>query len=182
MINVDFGATGQDVLSGFEEFSGTDIRSVSKTYSGITVTVSNNSGSVTLDFRNRLSMTHALGNLLEDNVWPGSDTTALLVALRSLPAATYSITTYHHDSWLPVQNNGTFGSIEVNTGSGFSIAVAGPLTRTIGTNPVTVASYTFPFTASGADVVIRLNAGIKPANLNGFKLEIVPRGTMIRIF
>ncbi len=134
--------------------------------------VSNDSGG-NLDFRNRAASAQPLGALMQDNVFMGNQigTTKLLLTLGNLPAATYSMTTYHHESTSAIDD---LGNIEVDTGSGFTVAVAGPLATTTGTaaeDPF--ASYTFEFTANGSDdVVIAINKGVTaPAFTNGFSIE-----------
>jgi hypothetical protein len=183
ILAVDFGVSDagaapgspNEVQAGFSDFSVDPMRdadlqlvsgSVSRTFSGITVSVS---GTGLLAFYDRVpDVNHTLGNLLEDLavVFEGD----LILTLSGLSAGTYSMTTYHH---VPEEEDaGDPFDMSLDTGSG-ALPIFTDVATSFGTsNPDPITTRTFQFTASGVDPVQLTLLGGELLNplLNGFEL------------
>jgi hypothetical protein len=181
ILAVDFGVSDagaapgspNEVQAGFSDFSVDPIRdadlqlvsgSVSRTFSGITVSVS---GTGLLTFYDLEDVDHTLGNLLEDfAVVLGGD---LTLTLSGLSAGAYSMTSYHH---VPVADKADTFAMTLDSGSGASTIFTEVSTSFGTSNPDPITTRTLQFTASGVDPVrLTLVGGseVRPV-LNGFEL------------
>jgi hypothetical protein len=180
-------STPNEIQSGFEGFSATpefngggggdlvNLLTTSRNISGVAVTLTGG-GNGLMFFDTVTDVTGALGDLLEDSV--GTADADLTIQLSGLPAATYSFTGYHHSTGLSQVPPVGF-DIYVNTGSGESLA-ASDVATTIGFDPQSISTSNFQFTATGAEVIVRLDGEFIPGGfsiptaLAGFTIIAVP--------
>lgn len=173
------GAAGNDVQAGFQPFSmentvGGDYTSSPQEHWFFTELANAGSARVRLaapdgqlGFRDRADVTHSLGDLLEDHVFPKNDD-GLELTLGSLKPGMYSMTTYMHDS----EHDRDTVDVRVTDSLG-TRAVASGIDQTTGTSPTAVAQATFDFYSNGIDpVTVHLDeATAIDAWLNGFAVE-----------
>ncbi len=169
----DFSVNPQFGGSGSQDFVAPGPSGASKDISGVTISIlgaAPANGPVFYD--DAPDLTETLGDLAEDGAFNIQGN--LDVELSGLPAGTYQMTTYHHQSDL--QSAPAPFDILADTGSGLTTVASG-VTASFGFSPVTISTATFQFTAdSGTDVLIRLTgtpATLYPV-LNGFTVIPVP--------
>ncbi len=182
-LNVDFGSNPtsgggpggrQPGFYEFEDTEGGGTPPVIRTYDllGGDGTVDVKIGGYT-HFRDYAAVTGTYAGqseLLSDMVLRNADGTMKLT-LDGLAAGTYEITTYHHST----QFGG--GALDIRL---FDAAAPGQVVATgvpvsSGTNPSSISTQTFQFTAGGSSVVIDLLGGTTSQHmpLNGFELELI---------
>jgi len=108
--------------------------------------------------------------LLSDMVLRNADGTMTLT-LEDLVTCNYEITMFHHSTHF---GGGSF-DINVTDALGFrSVATDVPVSA--GTNPASISSFSFVFSAAGSPVTIELlgGSGGQHLALNGFELTMVP--------
>jgi hypothetical protein len=167
------GSPTQDVVFVFPQITTT------QNISGVNVSIHGGGNGLTIyDFATDVA--GPLGDLVEDGTFTfDADIT---VTLNGLPAGVYVMTGYHHLADPPGGLPTPFPAFDiyVNTGSGESLAAADIVAST-GFNPESITTSNFQFTATGADVVVRLDGEFVgssiPAILNGFTLVEVPEPT-----
>jgi hypothetical protein len=117
-----------------------------------------------------------LSPLLSDMVLRNADGTMKLT-LDHLPPGTYQMTTYHHSTAF---GGGTLG-IRLYDAAAPNQVVADGVPVSSGTNPSSISTETFQFTAGGSSVVIDFLGGAasQHLSLNGFEIELVGPGRPI---
>ncbi|MCP4406353.1 MAG: hypothetical protein GY807_01025 [Gammaproteobacteria bacterium] len=170
VVKIDFGALGQDLQSGWTKWSasGNDV-TMSRSFSAdFDANFTIRLGNVDWRIRNQVNNSLALASLIEDAV---KNSSSFTVTFKGLAAATYQLTTYHHDS---KEADGTL-DIDVQDADGISKAINN-LLQSGGTNPSNIATATFQFRSNGgSDVTMTISdnndGGFKEAFLNGITLQ-----------
>lgn len=176
MVSVDFDVSGGPTQAGYESFpiaQFTGSFDASETYADafgagqdLTVRAANATG--TARTRNRNPVTGVFGwmsNLLHDWVGGGGGFELDL----TMPAGSYSLTTYWHDADAGLPDDGSEGPV--------AWAVEGvpqtPFHITIGDSPtVEIRTIVSPITSDGSAVDLYFDGGA--AKLNGFNIVVVP--------
>lgn len=169
IINVDIGADGQQVQTGYEELTQVFLG----TFDGVSITLS---GVGTQGFRDRGDVNGVLGDLAEDFFFA---TTSITLVFENLAAGNYSFTSWHHDSdytqsFLNIISSGTS---------------ALNFQATTGNNPGSFTSGTAFFSSDGSGTeTIQFTTASKVRNnasaiiLNGFSVTEVTAPASLSVF
>lgn len=180
LLNVDFGSSSAagPRQSGFFEFEDTEaggnppvIRTFTPVGAEGPVDVKISGYTHFRDY-SAVGGAHAFqSDLLSDMVLRNADGTMKLT-LDNLHPGTYEIKTYHHQS---VQSGNWTLDIRLYDATAPNQIVADDLPVSTGTNPSSISTQTFQFTAGGSSVVIDFLGGADSQHLplNGFELELI---------
>lgn len=185
---VDFGTDGSDVQDGYVRMGdagggNNNNRARSQAFSGVDlgegivadVTIS----FTALDTRDRGSVNVEPAELLRDAykeaVGGGVFTaSAFTMTLAGLPAGTYDLTMWHHDS---SDAGDTDVALFLDTGAGYGDDAVATSIVSNGQDPDPIGTTSFQFTATGGDVLVDFRRGSGSGSeifLNGLDLSFVP--------
>ncbi len=142
------------------------------------LTLSGESSSIVRFENNAIELEGEQSSLAEDFVAENDDS-GLTLSISGLAAGDYTFTGTFHDS---STDQGLFDVLlDLSGGAGSSITVLDDVAYSTGGGNVTPASYSFDFTADGANDFVISVVGQKKSLINGFTINRVPEASTLAL-